>query len=227
MKYNPEIHKRKSVRLKNYDYSSEWLYFITIASQNKLCLFWSINNWELNLFESWKMIQNEWLNLENKYNNIKLHNFVIMPNHFHWIIEIRNIVGAIPRGCPDEFQNSYRVPTRGTPTGNEYNYENQIVGAIPRGCPYDCKNGCPDNFGNRKTIWNIIWWFKSITTNEYIKNVKNKNRVWFNKKLWQTNYYEHIIRNEESFTKICEYIENNPLKWDEDKFYNTEILIRK
>ena len=45
----------------------------------------------------------------------------------------------------------------------------------------------------------------------------------FNKKLWQRNFYEHIIRNEDSYIQISEYIENNPIKWKEDKFYYTEI----
>ena len=91
------------------------------------------------------------------------------------------------------------------------------VGAIPCGCPEN------DLSKNKITIWDIIWRFKSITTNEYIKNVKNNNWIAFNKIFWQRNYYEHIIRNEESYNKIVEYIENNPKKWDEDKFYYKEI----
>ena len=89
MNYNPDIHKRKSLRLKEYDYSREWIYFITISIQSQLCLLWEIKCWNLILFDSWEMIKNEWLNLENRFKNIKLHNFVIMPNHFHWIIEIK------------------------------------------------------------------------------------------------------------------------------------------
>lgn len=53
------LNNRQSIRLKNYDYSSKWLYFITISIQNKLCLFWKINDWILKIFDSWKMIQNE------------------------------------------------------------------------------------------------------------------------------------------------------------------------
>ncbi len=192
--YNNLINNRQSIRLKNYDYSREWLYFITISIQNKLCLFWKIKDWNFELFDSWKMIQNEWINLENKYKNIKLHNFIVMPNHFHGIIEII--------GENDENEN---LLEQGTHKGHPYG-EN--------------KNDLPEN---KTTIWDIIWWFKSITTNEYIKNVRNNNWWAFNKTLWQRNYYEHIIRDEESYNKIIEYIENNPKKWDEDKFYYTEI----
>jgi REP element-mobilizing transposase RayT len=70
----------------------------------------------------------------------------------------------------------------------------------------------------------IIQAFKSITTNTYIKNVEENNWISFNKKLWQKNYYEHIIRDEIWYEKISEYIANNPIKWDEDTFYYTEIF---
>jgi len=55
---------------------------------NKLCLFWKIKNNKMKTFESGKMIEKYWLELENKFENLKLHNFVVMPNHFYWILEI-------------------------------------------------------------------------------------------------------------------------------------------
>ncbi len=61
--------------------------------------------------------------------------------------------------------------------------------------------------------------FKSITTVEYIRGVKTLNWQRFNGKLWQRDYYEHIIRNEQSYETISNYIINNPAKWNEDKFY--------
>jgi REP element-mobilizing transposase RayT len=56
-----------------------------------------------------------------------------------------------------------------------------------------------------------------MTTNEYLRNVKNKGWKPLNGKLWQRNYYEHIIRNEDELNLIREYIQHNPLKWDDDK----------
>jgi len=69
------------------------------------------------------------------------------------------------------------------------------------------------------TLGGIIGAFKSITTNEYIRNVKNNNWQSFNERLWQRNYYEHIIRNDKSLHKIQEYIVNNPSTWEKDKEY--------
>jgi len=65
----------------------------------------------------------------------------------------------------------------------------------------------------------MIGAFKSITTVEYIKGVKNSGWQAFDGKLWQRNYYEHIIRNEGAYKSIADYIANNPSRWLDDKFY--------
>ena len=61
--------------------------------------------------------------------------------------------------------------------------------------------------------------FKSITTVEYIRGVKNLDWLPFDGKLWQRNYYEHIIRNEQSYQTISNYILNNNTNWQKDKFH--------
>lgn len=67
------------------------------------------------------------------------------------------------------------------------------------------------------TVGDIIGAFKSLTTHEYIINVKNNGWKPFDKRLWQRNYYEHIIRTENDLNKIREYISNNPLMWEKDR----------
>ena len=62
-------------------------------------------------------------------------------------------------------------------------------------------------------------WFKTMTTNEYIRGVKTSGWQPFNGKLWQRNYWEHIIRDEQSYHRISDYIINNPAKWSDDKFF--------
>ena len=66
----------------------------------------------------------------------------------------------------------------------------------------------------------ILQWFKTMTTNEYIREVKNNIFPPFHKRIWQRNYYEHIIRNENSSYQIEQYIENNPKLWKEDILYS-------
>ena len=63
----------------------------------------------------------------------------------------------------------------------------------------------------------VVGWFKTMTTNEYIRGVKTLGWKRFDGKLWQRNYYEHIIRNEKSFETISDYIIDNPAKWNQDK----------
>ncbi|MBK2025708.1 transposase [Francisella philomiragia] len=74
----------------------------------------------------------------------------------------------------------------------------------------------------------IIQWFKTMTTNAYINGVKTKNWQPFDKRLWQRNYYEHIIRNEKSYNEIVKYIQLNSLKWELDelnpKFENKNAI---
>ena len=65
--------------------------------------------------------------------------------------------------------------------------------------------------------------FKSITTVEYIRGVKNLGWQTFNGKLWQRDYYEHIIRDERAYENISNYIINNPTKWAADTFYGQAI----
>ncbi len=67
------------------------------------------------------------------------------------------------------------------------------------------------------TLGDAVGTFKSVTTHQYVDGVRQKNWLSFNGKLWQRNYYEHIIRNEEEMNRIREYIVKNPAKWDEDE----------
>ncbi|HUH46061.1 MAG TPA: transposase, partial [Arenibacter sp.] len=65
----------------------------------------------------------------------------------------------------------------------------------------------------------VVQWFKTMTTNEYIRGVKNLGWPRFNGKIWQRDYYEHIIRNKRSNQHISQYIIDNPKKWRDDKFF--------
>src|SRR5450759_421613 len=87
-KYNPNIHHRKSIRLKGYDYSQAGLYFITICCEDRECLFGDIIDGKMNLNDAGIMVKNEWLKIPDRFPYVKLHQYVIMPNHFHAIMEI-------------------------------------------------------------------------------------------------------------------------------------------
>jgi len=181
-----------SIRYYGYDYSQEGLYFVTICTQGRLCLFEDIVEEEMVLNDVGRMIEKCWLALKNRFTNIELYEYCIMPNHFHGIMQIIDDVGMVV-GVP-------LVGTRNAENGQ------------PQGIAPTTKI--------KKSVGDIIGTFKSITTVEYINNIKQHNWPPFNGKLWQRNYYEHIIRNDESYQKITEYIFENPKYWQTDDYYN-------
>ncbi|MCD6561161.1 MAG: hypothetical protein J7L16_05320 [Deltaproteobacteria bacterium] len=197
-KYNSDIHHRRSIRLKGYDYSQSGLYFITICTQNRSKLLGDIENRRggfhirpvLILNNAGIMVHRIWNGIPNDFRNIQLHEFVIMPNHVHGIIEITT-VGADSISALSISADSMSAKD----TGAEI--DSAPTPAIPK----------------------IVQSFKRHTTIEYIKMVQLNIVPPFEKRIWQRNYYEHIIRNEKSYYQIAEYIRNNPLKWQEDKYY--------
>jgi REP element-mobilizing transposase RayT len=86
MSYNSNLHHRRSVRLKGYDYSQAGMYFVTICVQDKVCLFGEIIDDEMLLNDAGKMIEKWYFELENKFSDIECGVYVVMPNHFHAII---------------------------------------------------------------------------------------------------------------------------------------------
>jgi putative transposase len=72
---------------------------------------------------------------------------------------------------------------------------------------------------NNPTLGRIIGAFKSIANNKYITGVNTQNWQPFNKRLWQRNYYEHIISDDSALEKIQGYIQNNPATWQLDSLH--------
>jgi putative transposase len=170
------------------------------------------------LNDAGRMVEKWYYELENKYPDKRCHEMVVMPNHFHCIIE----------NAPMDASITDATVTDATVTDAH-------VGASLRGRPDDGRgrpdnDGHPDNDGrgnpekhygieNKKynaTIGDAMDWFKTMTTNDYIRGVKTNNWQPYNKKIWQRNYHEHIIRDEQSYLKITNYIKNNPANWNND-----------
>ena len=188
--FDPKKHHRRSIRLKGYDYSSEGAYYVTIVIQGRDHLFGKAVDEEMILNDAGQMIVKWWNELPNKFPNVLLGEFVVMPNHFHGILFIVETVGVDLRVCPDDEENK---PTqKGEHTGSPLR-----------------KPDAP--------LSQIIQWFKTMTTNEYIRGVKQSNWKPFAGKLWQRNYYEHIIRNEKELQQKTDYILDNPSRWDDDE----------
>ena len=208
-KYNPNIHHRRSIRLKGYDYSQAGLYFVTICCQNRAYLFGEIIDGKMALNDAGKMIEKIWYEISNDFINIHLHEYITMPNHIHGIIEI-------------SIQNAgiIEIPVRADSISALLS--EQIIDKIhdKNRAEMDSRKRAEMDSAPAPTkpgLSRIIQSFKRYTTIEYIKMVKQNILPVFDKRIWQRNYWEHIIRNGNEFNRISEYIRNNPIMWSMDK----------
>lgn len=217
--YNPQIHHRRSIRLKGYDYSQAGLYFITICCHNRKHIFGQIafpqssvgancirpksisqeNHIppEMILNQFGQIAYNEWIKTPEIRPNVELGEFIIMPNHFHAIIRILHSPhntneSHSPDICTGELHSPINT--------NKYHSLD-----IKKG---EC-NSPPRS--PSQTIGAIVRGYKSSVS-------KQLGLLGFDGTLWQRNYYEHIIRDEKSHKNISDYIINNPAKWNDDTF---------
>lgn len=181
--------QRRSIRLKGYDYSQAGLYFVTICCQDRICRFGKVVNGEMALNEYGQIAYNEWLKTPDIRKNVELDEFVIMPNHIHGIIRLMDRGGLHSPGLHSPGLHSPEL------------HSPEISGV--RGTPLRSPS---------QTVGAIIRGYKSSVT-------KQLGLLDFGEKLWQRNYHDHIIRDEQSHIRISEYIINNPAKWTDDKFY--------
>ncbi len=224
MKYDPAKHHRRSIRLKGYDYSQPGAYFVTICTQNRECLFGDIVDGAMVLNDAGQMVETWYTELENKFPDMVCDQHVIMPNHVHFIVIN---VGADLRVCPPLPYVRHQLRSIGghthehlgepvcsplrtkTPSDQhdvilvEHTYEPTALHKTNVGADL-CV--CPP-------LHTVVQWFKTMTTNHYIRGVKQFGWPQFDRKLWQRNYYEHIIRDENEYEAIRQYIINNPSKW--------------
>ena len=154
--------QRKSLRLKDYDYSQNGAYFITICTKDRKPLFGAVGADSI----SAQIISNAFEQIIAQYPCVSCPIYVVMPNHFHAILTID------------------RADMESAPT-----------------------------------ISIVVQGFKRLSTIEYIKAVKDGLLPPFDKQIWQRTFHDHIIRNENDYLEIAEYIQNNPLRWQLDRFY--------
>lgn len=194
--YNPQMHNRRSIRFKGYDYTQAGLYFITICCQNRACLFGEIENGKIMLNDAGAIANDCWLNIPNHFPNAILHEYVIMPNHVHGIIEL---VGA-NNHSPVSKLHSPKTELH-SPKNKKNN--NSVIG------DNRAKNVSPLRSPS-KTVGSVVRGFKIGVT----KWMRQNTDTFY---IWQRNYWEHIIRDDKSHENISQYIINNPTKWNNDK----------
>ncbi len=311
-----------------YDYAAAEAHFVTIAAQDRKCLFGQVVDGEMRLNEAGHMVEGQWLALAGRFPTVDLDEFVVMPNHFHGIIlleppayaadgsdggraamdratacDAAPSVGAtlvvaqnavapdmVARNCvardgmnpaPTERPAMDRAnacdaaPAVGATLVVAQNAVAQNAVApdmVARNCVAPDGMARPD--GNRAgtspaptahlamdranacdvapsvgatlvvarcvvarcavaqnaiatdrapTLGAVVGAFKSITTQAYMDGVRQSGWPPFVGRLWQRNYYEHIIRSEKSLDRIREYVAGNPVRWAEDRENPAEV----
>ena len=154
--------QRKSLRLPDYDYSTNGAYFVTICTHDRAKLFGKVGVDSLRK----QVITQCFADTISSFEDVSCPKFVVMPNHFHAIIMI-------------------------------------------------------DHFGMdaQTSLERIVREFKSRSTVAYTNLVKDGKLPPFDKKIWQRSYYDHVIRNEQDYLDIWQYIDNNPRKWVLDELF--------
>ena len=166
-----ERFNRHSIRLKEYDYASPGAYFVTVVTQNHLCILGKVISGVMQTNTLGRIAQECWQEIPVHFLDIEIEPFVIMPNHIHGIITIHeNVIrGTI-----------YRAPAT-------EKYGRPAVGSIPT----------------------IIRTYKASGS----RRVRQEMGMV---KIWQRNYYEHIIRNQLELEDLAGYILSNPQTWADD-----------
>jgi putative transposase len=185
-----------------------------------------------------QMVEAEWLALPSRFPQIELDVFQVMPNHFHGILGIQNTsvgAGLVPAQdgaatATDRATAAERATTRVAPTmagdvgAGLVPAQDDAAATTDRATATGraTTRVAPTVVGDapvRTVLGNMIGAFKSIATNEYIVGVNELGWEPFPGKLWQRNFYEHIIRNERALKAIREYIINNPANWAADQLH--------
>ena len=179
-------HRSTSSRLQSWDYGWSGAYFITICTQHKKHFFGEITDGNMQLTQIGILADTLMYESKNHAKNIKLENYIVMPNHVHAILIIGDTPNSRDKAClvsTTDLQQSI----------GQQRFQNQG--------------------GN--TISSIIGSYKSAVA-------KHAHRLGYDFS-WQSRFHDHIIRNDESFNQINEYITTNPENWKTDKFYSKQV----
>lgn len=189
--------RAESHRLPGWNYANAAVYFITLVMENRACILGEISGGEMYLSDFGRIVEEAFGKSFEIRKELILHDYVIMPNHLHALVEI------IPVNSVDSDGRPYQ----------------------PKFIPnYDSEKKMP--IRQPKSISSFVAGFKSATVkmiDDFIdeKGLKIPKYNRFNR-LWQNNYNDIIVRNESSFWNIKRYIQNNPQNWVEDNLRGSD-----
>ena len=184
----------ESNRRRGWNYANEGAYFITIVTANRECVFGDVVNGEIRYSQLGQIAYDEFMKSFEIRHELQIGAFCLMPNHLHAILILDN----------DDFVGMHdSVETHGRAS-----LQSQSNGIAYR---------------SPKSISSFVAQYKSSVVSRYddwVDTVGMGKKYNRQNPLWQSNYHDHIIRDEQEYSKIMEYIINNPLKWNDDCYGN-------
>ena len=200
-----------SARLRNWDYGSNGAYFITICTKEMQHFFGEVVDKKMILNSAGTLAEECWIEILKQFPYLEFGNFQIMPNHMHGILIIDKSV--VPATVETRFiaSNLEGIIEYERSKDDADTSETRLIASVQlpdKGIGGFAGENNPMLADN---ISRIIRWFKGRCTFEMRKINLNFG--------WHSRFHDHIIRNSESFERIQNYIEENPARWEEDKFY--------
>jgi len=201
MSYNPDRHHRRSIRLCGYDYTKAGAYFITICSRDRACIFADISEDVLRFTVVGEIVASCWHAIPDHFPNGELDAFGIMPNHLHGIVVLGDLLA-------DEPGTACRAPT--PMVASRERFGAPVVGSIPtivRSFKAAVTRTVNDDLGRGTAC-------RARLTDRL--GPLPPGRI---PSLWQSNYHEHVIRDERALDHLRSYIFANPAHWVEDSLH--------
>ena len=187
-----ERYNRRSIRLRGYDYTRDGAYFVTICTEDRAHVFGRVVDGEMHSNAYGREVANCWLWLAEQYPYVRLDEWIVMPDHIHGIVVITDGMNS------DE-------PCRG---GSRTAH---IRTASPAGFvdgPNVGTDGSEFVPARRKPLGRLVAAFKTVSTRR-VNDLRSTSGV----RLWQRNYYERVIRNDQALQATRRYIVNNPSQY--------------
>ena len=214
-------YRSESIRLKSWDYRWNAYYFVTICTKNREHFFGCIETDEMNLSEVGEFAVECWLEIPVHFPFVKLGEFIVMPNHVHGIIQIekqhvetQDFASQVKKTDDEIFGSMYSdidnesKDRNSRKTNSVINKETQDFASLPN---QNYRQKTLNKFGPQsKNLGSVVRGFKIGVT----KRARSIGQEFS----WQPRFHDHIIRDEESYHRISEYIQWNPRNWKTDKY---------
>ncbi len=187
MTYNPKIHNRRSIRLRDYDYSTAGAYFITACAHDRSSLFGNIVDSAMQLNSIGQMVRQCWNDIPAHFPHVELDSVVVMPNHIHGILCIVDSTAGAKKNSPlhppthSPQQTPYTQPANGT---------SRTIGSVIRGFKIGVTNWVRKNT-TISNVWQRNYWEHIVRSEQELKRIQRY--IQNNPAQWELDHLNPVV----------------------------------